>query len=254
VGQIEPRNRGLCRELDRPIRIQALLDASLGCLKLGGVPRDSSYDPIARSRSIQICMSHRASQLETAVCRVHPCATPLHFHGRKERADASANHLLYCAQPAVSRVPCKAYAHPITVHDATHLIRGQEHAVPHPVDAHEPVASPVRADRALYDASSLRRGGSAFRATLVPRGWGSRFCLRLTGPVRAAMLRIVPLGRVTRLGSGAVIAVAAPELRSTRAQLTAPDPVRRFRRLLSPSPCPARVAELVDALVSGTSG
>src|SRR6185437_10278991 len=141
------------------------------------------------------------------------------------------------------------------MHDTTHLVRGQEHAVLHPINAHEAVSGPIRADGALYDASGLRRGARrrpAFRAALVPRCCGSRFCLRLPRPARTTTVGVFAMGGLIGLGPRAVIVVAPPEFRSPRAQLTAPDPVRRFRRLRLP--CPARVAELVDALVSGTSG
>jgi hypothetical protein len=57
--------------------------------------------------------------------------------------------------------------------------------------------------------------------------------------------------RGTTAGGGTFIgSFSGAVLTSARFQLTAPYPVRRLRRL----PFPARVAELVDALVSGTSG
>ncbi len=64
----------------------------------------------------------------------------------------------------------------------------------------------------------------------------------------ARIASITPSRAAATRGSGS--AAAGTELASARFQLTAPEAVRRFRRL----PCPARVAELVDALVSGTSG
>src|SRR5262249_23261395 len=49
-------------------------------------------------------------------------------------------------------------------------------------------------------------------------------------------------------------AAAGAEFAPACFQLTAPRGVRTLPRLPSDFPCPARVAELVDALVSGTSG
>src|SRR6185312_2560340 len=221
-------------------------------------PRDSSDHPVTSSRSIQIGVSDRASQLQSTVCGVHPRAAPLHFHSGKERAYAAAYDLFHGAQPAVTRIASEAHTQPVPVHDTPHLIGRKEHAVLHSIDAHEAVTGPIRADGALYDAAGLRRRTCcrpAFRAALVPRCCAPRFHLGLArSAARPAMVRVALMGGLARPGPGAVIAVAAPELGSARAQLTAPDPVRRFRRLRRPSPCPARVAELVDALVSGTSG
>src|SRR6185369_13961561 len=72
--------------------------------------------------------------------------------------------------------------------------------------------------------------------------------LRAGGRSGLPALRFTLAGAPT--GGTFVASFSGAVLTSARFQLTAPYPVRRLPRL----PFPARVAELVDALVSGTSG
>jgi hypothetical protein len=157
------------------------------------------------------------------------------------------------------------------VHDATHFRRRNEDAVFKTLDAEKSVAGAIGADGPFDRAAGLRRNTvpgfvSGATAAATRRGaWGS---FRSTGPgptrstmstagstrstggptrpsggstagaragaltrrSRPAPLRLSAVGRrLFLLRPG--LPVRPPELRSTRAQLTAPDPVRTLRGL-----------------------
>jgi hypothetical protein len=157
------------------------------------------------------------------------------------------------------------------MHDAAHFRRRNEDAVFKTLDAEKPVAGAIGADGPFDRAAGLRRNtvpGFVFGATAAAtrRGaWGS-FSSTGPGPTRSTMSTAGSTrstGRSTSPSGGSAagararaltlgprpaplllstvgrclflmrpgLPVLPPELRSTRAQLTAPDPVRTLRGL-----------------------
>ncbi len=158
----------------------------------------------------------------------------------------------------------------------------------HPIDPQEAVASAVCAHDALNQLTHMD-GRAAGRGTASAQTWqptdfrrASLTCLRRARPDRVKRReRTGPMrtwtssAREHRLSGRSSPRQTANRDHRSRAsrfrrkrltlgyrcrtclcalQLTAPGAVRRFRRLPSPLFRHARVAELVDALVSGTSG
>ena len=199
---------------------------------------------------MQVRRSDRAAQLQTPVGGVHPGATSLDLDRREERAHAALENLLDGTRPTAAGIARGPHAQTIAVHHATHLGRRQEHTLLQSLDAQESVAGAIRAHDAFDRGSRLEAGTRSPRARMrfvagaavaASRRARAVLCLRAVGA--AVRFRAMSLGRTP------LAAIASPGLSSTRLQLTVPGPVRTFRGL----PAPARVAELVDALVSGTS-
>ena len=157
------------------------------------------------------------------------------------------------------------------MHDATHFRRRNEDAVFKALDAEKSVAGAIGADGPFDRAAGLRRNtvpgfvSSATAAAARGGAWGS-FRSTGPGPTRSTMSTAGPTrstGGSTRPSGGSAagararaltrrsrpaplrlsavrrrlfllrpgLPVRPPELRSTRAQLTAPDPVRTLRGL-----------------------
>jgi hypothetical protein len=150
------------------------------------------------------------------------------------------------------------------MHDTAHFRRRNEDAVFQTLDAQKAVAGAICTDRAFDRAAWLRRNtvpGFVFIARGAARRtatrWRARRSFRSTGPTRPtrssagsisstagstrSAYALPPRPRPVSLRFSAVgrslflvrpgLAVLPPELRSTRAQLTAPDPVRTLRGL-----------------------
>src|ERR1039457_101098 len=141
----------------------------------------------------------------------------------EERLHAAFDHADHLADIAPVAVAAHLDAHPIAMHQALHFRRRQKYRVGECLGTHEAIAGAV----------------------------GAQLPFRLHQH-RLAVARIPPAAARAQVCRRIRLALAAgfrwPLLAATP-QLTVPDPFRTLRR-----PPNAQVAELVDALVSGTSG
>jgi hypothetical protein len=187
-----------------------------------------------------------ASKLQAPIRGGDPRRAAQQLHRSEESVDSMLDDLLDGARPAIAGVAREAHAQPIPVHHPAHLGRRKKDAVLHALDPQKAVTGAMGADLALDDPSGVRsRRCSTRRSRYADRSGTQRRCLRATFPGRrghggpacaiAPSDRALPVSaafaaqRGPSLGVWTRLAVPAPELASTRFQLTAPDPLRRLR-------------------------
>ena len=211
-------------------------------------------DPVAAARAVEVLRRDHAPQLQPPVGRTHPGRAAGDLHGAEERMYAALEHLVDHARPAIGRIARDLHPHAIAVHDAAHLRRREEHTVLETLDAQEAITGAIGAHGSLHQRTRFDRARSACsaRRAAAPPAARAVAARRCAGGCRGRRAGALPVLRPARLAGAraarAAAAVASAVLSATRVQLTVPGPVRTLRRP------PARVAELVDALVSGTSG
>ena len=80
---------------------------------------------------------------------MHASSAALDFDGAQEGFDATLEHLLDPARPALVAALLRHHAYTIAVHQARHLPRWQEDVVGHALDAHKAEAGAVGQDSAF---------------------------------------------------------------------------------------------------------
>ena len=178
---------------------------------------------------------HEATHADAPVGGRHECGAAMHFERAHERLRRVFENLFEPARIAAIAAALDRDAHAIAVHDARHLRRRQEYGF----------------------FLALRRARSRSR-----RGSRSRCLRRLVHGLADAIRRLLAaqaacFWRMARFViapawlfvSTFQIVLPVRKGQENALRLTAHKAVRTFRR----SSHPARVAELVDALVSGTS-
>src|SRR3984957_14439452 len=206
---------------------------------------DARDYPVPIARAFQLIERGDAPQLQPPIRRDDRRLAALDFNGTQEGFDPAIDDGFDLAQPAIRGVFGQTHPHPIAVHDTAHLARWQKHAVLQALDTNEAVAGAIGTDDAL---------GTVARPVLQCSP-AARLTLRLAASAFAARGVVTGAGDCLR----SAVCLALAELSPAHAQLTAPQAVRKLRGslgLLAPKGVrlPAQVAELVDALVSGTSG
>ena len=231
MRQIKARKRRLGTQFNRTRRIKTLCN-NRRCGRRGAcVAANTGDDPIAVSGTGKISRRNRTAQLQTPIRSAHPRCASLKLDRAQKRGHAPIKHGLDVPAPPIGAVAPHPHADAVAVQKPAHLRRRQEYILGEPDDAQKAEAAAICAHRPFHNLAIerlLAALGSALRA-------------RLCAALRRRFLR------------GKRPAVTPPVLSASRRQLTVPVPMRTFRRL----PCfrfTAQVAELVDALVSGTSG
>ena len=153
MRQLETSDRGFRRKLNRAIRIESLLNQGLRGRAAVGVAGDAGDDPISVSRTVQICRSHAATELQASICRCNPRTLAVDFHRAQKRVDTAAGNFLHFAEPAIAGIAAHSYTSAVAVHEPTHFTRRNEYAVSHAFDTQEPVASAMRADGSFDDVA-----------------------------------------------------------------------------------------------------
>ena len=162
---------------------------------------------------------------EPAVGRAHAQLAPVALDHAEVSVESALEDAGDASGPAALVILLQAEADAIALHEPGHLARRQEHAALETLDARKAEARAIGRDDALGDGRLAAAGIGGF--------------------VRGTMRRAPH--RLPRSMAGRMARAARWFLSTT--QLTAPYPLRTLRR-----PPRAQVAELVDALVSGTSG
>src|SRR5262245_34582854 len=259
MRQLEPRNRGLGRELHRTIRIEPLLNARLRRGRATRVACDLRDSPVAIARAVQILRRYGAPKLQSPIGSVDPTCTAVNLDGAQERADTAAHHFEHIAEPTIARVLAHAYASAIAMHDAAHLPWRQEDAFVHAFDAQESVPRAVRAHDSFDDRTRMHRERCAARCAGRRSGAASiRTALRrVVATVARAELRRACAPRTDRfdlrprtrfrLRSRASRAIPPPELSTSSLQWAALIDTPETRAYIPAPSLPAQVAKLVDA-------
>src|SRR6185437_2785407 len=135
MRQIEARNGGFRRELDRAVRIEPLFDPRLCSFCRTTMSRDARDDPLAVSRPVERLVRDGASKLQAAIGSRDPCGPAQYLDRTEECTDAMLDDLFDGPRPAVTGIARDSNTQPVPVHHTAHFRRRQEDTVFHPLDA-----------------------------------------------------------------------------------------------------------------------
>ena len=248
TGQVKARDCRFGGHLHGTLRIEPPRNPRHGRCGGGGVTYDARDHPIPVAGAFQLIERGDAAQLQPTIRRDNRRLAALDLDGAQECLNPAIDDVLDLTQPAIGRVLGQTYPHPIAMHDTAHLARWQKHTVLQTLDTNEAVSGAIGTDNAL--GTVARAVLQRRRAARITFGFAAATTATF-GTVRA----MAAAGNCLR----SAVCLALAELSPAHAQLTAPQAVRKLRGSLGPvAPkgvrLPAQVAELVDALVSGTSG